>query len=107
MKYKYNDTFTVVIPFLTYTGDTVPVDSELFIVAVEERGGYFIQGHGEEFFVTDWELDNFCDLQWTLASELVTEPVKDTKQRKCDCGGFKVYNTMSPESHSYWCAILE
>lgn len=22
---------------------------------------------------------------------------------ECDCGGFKTYKTMSPESHSHWC----
>lgn len=25
-------------------------------------------------------------------------------QPTCDCGGFKTYNTMSPEAHSSWCS---
>lgn len=30
-------------------------------------------------------------------------PVVHDKSKVCDCGGFKTYNTMSPESHSGWC----
>jgi hypothetical protein len=26
---------------------------------------------------------------------------------KCDCGGYKTYNTTQREYHSYWCSIYE
>lgn len=30
--------------------------------------------------------------------------ISQLKQLTCDCGGFKTFNTMSPESHSSWCS---
>jgi hypothetical protein len=31
-------------------------------------------------------------------------PVIRSVERKCDCGGFKTYNSMSQEHHSSWCS---
>lgn len=30
----------------------------------------------------------------------------ETSVPECDCGGFKTYNTMSPEAHSTWCKSI-
>lgn len=39
-----------------------------------------------------------------LASEISKELKTHDNPVKCDCGGFKTYGSMSPESHSNWCS---
>ncbi len=41
---------------------------------------------------------------WYVEGDTPTLPYGYT--RKCDCGGFKTYNSYHPEFHSTWCEVL-
>lgn len=46
----------------------------------------------------------FKQLAEELENELFGSIASQLKPLTCDCGGFKTFNTMSPESHSSWCS---
>lgn len=54
--------------------------------------------------------DEFLNFTWEGSAdpkEFITCPVvTEIKSKKCDCGGFKTFGTMSPEAHSHWCSSL-
>lgn len=48
--------------------------------------------------------DTFSKISF-LPADITVPVVREVNNVKCDCGGFKTYESMDPSFHSTWCSV--